>query len=86
MNDWDEDDLEKEGPQSIDLEELGYDADRPDTVTCPFCGEEVYDDVDRCSACGHFLTQPKEDWSDKTWWWVLLGLAGLVAIFFLATC
>jgi len=86
VNDWDEDDLKKEGPQSIDLEELGDDADRLDTVTCPFCGEEVYDDADCCPACGHFFTRPKEDWSDKTWWWALLGLAGLAAIFFLATC
>ena len=41
-----------EGPQSVDLEELGDEADTP-TATCPACGRDVYDDASRCP-CGHY--------------------------------
>ena len=43
-----------------DDEDWCDDGDAPDDgdpVPCPECGEPVYDFLDRCSACGHWLSE-----------------------------
>lgn len=50
-----------------------------DTVTCPHCGAEVYEDAVQCPECGNYLTfsgSPLAGWPVV---WLLLGLLGIVA-------
>ena len=52
-----------------------------DTVSCPECGAEIYEDSVRCPACGHYVTSGvRSVWSGRSPWWILLGLAGIAAV------
>jgi uncharacterized protein (DUF983 family) len=33
-----------------------------DTTQCPNCGHDMYAGIDRCSNCGHWITD--DDWRD----------------------
>lgn len=59
------------------------DVDGESTITCPHCGNEVYEDSPRCPSCENYLSledAPSE--VTKKPWWVLLG-AGLGLLAFL---
>lgn len=62
-------------PQDIDLE------DDDESVRCRHCGEEVYDDADRCPACGQWLEEafPGADQRSRGWFWPIV-VAVLVAL------
>jgi uncharacterized paraquat-inducible protein A len=32
------------------------DSDDAETAPCPACGADIYDDLDHCPRCGHWLT------------------------------
>lgn len=57
----DEDDLDGDGDD--DLEE---------TIPCPQCGVEIYEDAERCPRCGTYLT--REALRGRPPWWVVLGV------------
>lgn len=87
MQEWLEDDLDDEGPQDIDLEELGDDEadDTDDTDPCPTCGEEIYHDAEKCPRCGQYVTGTAEQAEGRQLWWlVLVALLGVV-LAYLAT-
>ncbi len=45
--------------------------DESDTFTCPYCGQEVYEDAIRCPHCQRYVS--KEDAkSHHPWYWVVL--------------
>ena len=73
-----DDNLKDEGPQEIDLAELG-DEDQSETVPCPACGAEIYDDADRCPSCGQYVTIRQEGASSGRWKWIVV-LAVLAAL------
>ena len=79
MTDWDDDDPDDEGPSSVDLDELGDDGPSQ-TVGCPACGAEIYEDADRCPVCGQYVTRGRGVWAGKSWWWVLIGLIVLAML------
>ncbi len=56
-----------------------YDEDSTDTVTCPECGADVYEDADVCPVCGEFLIPDTRPWSGKPTWWIVLGILGVIA-------
>jgi uncharacterized paraquat-inducible protein A len=41
--------------------------DESDTVPCPHCGRDVYEDAERCPSCGQYLTRedapPRQSWT-----------------------
>lgn len=55
-----------------------------DTVDCPACGAEVYEDADCCPLCGEFLTLSSGSgpWQGRSGWWIAAGVAGVVATVF----
>ncbi|MEM9064995.1 MAG: hypothetical protein AAGB51_05840 [Planctomycetota bacterium] len=77
---WDDGDLSEgldpEGPSAADLDRFGG-----ETVTCPVCNQETYDQAELCHICGAALvvgsSAPK-----ATFWTVLVGVVifGLIAI------
>ncbi len=70
-DDWDDEDCYPDEPE--------FDDSEPDTIRCPGCGTEVYDDAVRCPTCGNYLTEDTSPWSGRSVWWIILGLLGVVA-------
>ena len=83
MNDRNDHDIEDQGPQGIDLAELG-DNGPTDTVACPACGADIYQDADRCDVCGEYIVRRGP--SHSLWVWATLGLAVLAIAFCLLWC
>ena len=54
--------------------------DDTDTVSCPECGSEVYEDALYCPTCGSYITIETSAWQGKPWWWVVLGVLGISAV------
>lgn len=72
---WDDED-EDWGDDESDL-------DGESTITCPHCGEEVYEDSPRCPSCENYLSlEDAPPTATRKPWWVLLG-AGLGLLAFL---
>lgn len=61
-------------------EEDAFDDDFSETVPCPQCGAEVYEDAVQCSHCGTYITHHTSVWSGRPAWWILLGLLGVLAV------
>lgn len=52
------------------------------TVDCPECGAEVYEDAERCPACGSYIVLGATGsvWQGRPAWWIILGLLGVIAV------
>jgi hypothetical protein len=56
------------------------DDDEDQTTYCPDCGAAIYDDAVRCPHCGSYVTPSTHPFSGRPWWWIALGVAGIVAV------
>lgn len=74
MNDWNE---SFDGQEFDNEDECGDDTS--DTLPCPECGVEVYEDTERCPACGNYIVHSSSVWDGKPTWWILLGALGILA-------
>jgi hypothetical protein len=54
--------------------------DEPDTMPCPSCGAEIFDDVDRCPVCGEYITADTS--MNPVWWWTAVIVLLLMVWFF----
>jgi hypothetical protein len=54
--------------------------DLTETVCCPNCGTDVYEDAEQCPKCGEYIDFSTSAWQDKPLPWVMVGLAGIVAV------
>lgn len=79
------DDWIDEGPSDEDLEQFGGET-ASTTAPCPECGAEIYDDAERCSACGQYITHKSSEWSGKPLWWTVLAVAGVIATLCALSC
>ena len=74
-DDWEEDWSNSDDDELFDQES---DEDGP-TITCPFCGNEVYEDSPRCPSCENYLSQEEQPSPSKPWWFLIgVGLGLLV--------
>ena len=55
------------------------DDDATATAVCPHCGATVYEDAEYCPVCDNYITPDANTSSGRPLWWILLGLAGVVA-------
>ena len=46
------------------------DSDDDTTLPCPSCGAEIFDEAERCPACGRYLTREDMQNPKKPWWLV----------------
>lgn len=77
MDEWSDDIDDNEYPDSE------YDDDSDDvteTVRCPNCGTDVYEDAEQCPSCGEYVVISTSEWQGKPLAWVMVGLAGIVAV------
>ena len=79
------DELDGEGPQSVDIDELGHDAES-ETLPCPSCGVDVYEDTDRCPACGEYITPRWATSSAQPIWWSLAIFVAIAAVIYITAC
>ncbi|MEM9657333.1 MAG: zinc-ribbon domain-containing protein [Planctomycetota bacterium] len=77
QNDWDEEVWGDEDWSDEASEEDPVDQ----TVACPHCGEQVYDDSPRCPSCGQYLLESDLASSTRPWWIVVGAAACLYAVF-----
>ena len=56
------------------------DVDGDPTVPCPACGDWIYEDTPQCPSCGCYVTQRHHPLADKPLWWIVLALAGVLAV------
>ncbi len=68
-----------------DLESDEYDGTDTSTIDCPYCGEEVFDDAERCPACGNYLStedndsfQPSQRYFSNQPLWIIITALVLV--------
>ena len=62
-------------------DEDDLDDETSETLPCPECGAEVYEDAVRCPACGSYVTFDTQPRSGRHAWWIVVGLlAALLAI------
>lgn len=59
--------------------EGNFDDDTAETLPCPECGAEIYEESEQCPACGAYITFNNSIWLGKPVWWIILGLLGIVA-------
>ncbi|OUT68062.1 MAG: hypothetical protein CBB70_07295 [Planctomycetaceae bacterium TMED10] len=72
------DDLgDNEYPDEADsADELGDDSTQ--TIICPACEGEIYEDAPQCPVCGHYITA--HDQSRKSWWWLAVVILLLISL------
>ncbi len=66
-DDWDDDDFEDS------------DDDSAEVIDCPACGAAIYEDAPQCPECGEYVVTSTNIWSGRPAWWVVLGVAGMLA-------
>ena len=60
-----------------------YDDEPSATLPCPECGAEIYEDADRCPACGASVVMRLADPRRRPRWWVVV-VGALVVLLLLA--
>ncbi len=69
-----------EYPDGDSGDELDDDLDHAGlTAPCPHCGREIYEEAVRCPYCANYVIWRHSAWSARSWWWIALGLLGVVA-------
>jgi len=74
---------------SLDPYDELFDDDEPhddaaaECLPCPNCGVEIYEDSQQCPACGQYVHFGTSVWVGRGWWWIVLGLAGILATLYL---
>lgn len=53
--------------------------DQDETMICPQCGAEIFDDVDVCPICLHAIIHDTSPWSGKSVAWMIFGILGIIA-------
>ena len=71
IDDWD-DGIDWDGGEDDDL-------DRSETVSCPSCCVDVYEDAEQCPSCGEWITSFHSPWQGRSTWWIVLGILGVAA-------
>ncbi|HUG93037.1 MAG TPA: hypothetical protein VML55_19510 [Planctomycetaceae bacterium] len=56
------------------------DDESAEVVPCPSCGGDVYEDAEQCPHCGQYVTHDRPPLEGKPVWFLLLGLAGIIAV------
>jgi hypothetical protein len=56
------------------------DGESSETVPCPECQAEIYEDTERCPVCGSYIIHDTSVWGGKPTWWIILALLGIIAV------
>lgn len=56
------------------------DAEEP-TIACPYCGQEIHEDSQRCPHCEHYVSEEDAPLTKKPWWIVVGVIACLYLVY-----
>ena len=72
---WDDEDWDADS-------EYDYADEESETVACPECGADVYEDAETCPHCGNFIVHSSSGylWRNRPIWWIAFGLLGILAV------
>ena len=71
-----------------DEDDLDDDDSESSVFPCPQCGEEIYEDSDRCPYCGEYILSShaystmSHPWKGRNVVWIILGLLGALSVAF----
>lgn len=51
-----------------------------ETVACPSCGVDVYEEAQQCPHCGQYIDASTLALAGRSWWFIALGIAGIAAV------
>jgi len=57
-----------------------WDDESAELMPCPECGADIYEETQRCPHCGSYITLTSSPLAGRSWWWIALGLLGLLAV------
>ena len=63
-----------------DADDAWNEDDASETMACPVCGADVYEDALRCPSCGEYITHSTSFFAGRPWWWTALDIAGVIAV------
>jgi hypothetical protein len=81
MSDYDS--YDDEFDDEFNDDELSNDDEPAITLPCPECGESVYEESPQCPYCGVYITHNTRPLAGKPWWFLALGLLGILAVIWL---
>ncbi len=79
LEDWempDPDDVSDDGS----FDDVSADDAALELVPCPRCGNDIYEEAERCNHCGEYITRSTSVLAGQPWWFVLLAVAGIGAV------
>jgi len=90
-SDWDDDsdDFEEDSEEDFEDED-----DSSETIPCPQCGAEIYEDAEACPHCGDYMHHGYRPGYGAAWWtfggaieewapfWIFLAVAGVLGVIF----
>jgi predicted RNA-binding Zn-ribbon protein involved in translation (DUF1610 family) len=78
MASWQDDDDELN--EAEDPDESDQDSgEESGTLPCPNCGEDVWEEAERCPHCGEYIT-PGIGSDRKPWWVIVAAILALLAV------
>ena len=77
MDEWS--DRDPEGPLDQDLVDNGE-----DSISCPACGRDVYEDADQCVHCGEWIIPSTSRAGGLHWLWSVAAILALGAMIVLS--
>lgn len=83
--DFDDDDYPNDSEFADDDDHDDDFDDAADVIPCPECGEDIYDDVIQCPHCHAYVTADTSVWSGRSWWWIAVGVLGILAVIYSLT-
>ena len=70
-----------DGPEDWANDDASEDIDESETVACPNCGRQVYEDAAYCPHCDHDFADPDANPQRKPLWIILGSLACMYAFY-----
>ena len=50
-----------------------------ETVPCPACGADIYEEAEQCPVCGEYVVHNNRVLAGKPGWYLLLAVLGVIA-------
>ena len=63
-----------------DREDSDDEDELTETVPCPQCGTQVYEDAVQCPICGEYVDHGANVLAGRPLWWIVLGVLGIAAV------
>lgn len=60
---------------------LGEEDEDEPTIPCPYCGQHIHEESQRCPHCENYISDEDTPPSRKSWWIILGALAGLYVVY-----